>query len=169
MRGSIENWKGNRIAGNKSVPVPSPETSLQRANSSDLWENWRRACPFTAGKHFFNVGVTHEVAFAADSFGGFRKIPENFDGWEELARKIEPNYVRGWVARDGSRMFLWDNFNEILMRKSGHFEYFKDALLRLQRKRYAMPHTELWDIGGERYIGELGELSLVVDKATANF
>ncbi|MGO8736269.1 MAG: hypothetical protein ACLQVM_26140 [Terriglobia bacterium] len=132
----------------------------------DLWENWTQACPFTAGKHFFNVGVTHEVAFAADSFGAVRKIPEDFDGWEKLARIVERNYVRGWIARNGSRMFLWDNFNEMLTTKSGHFEYFKDALVRLQRKRYAKPHTELWDIGGQRYIGDLRELRLVVDNAT---
>jgi len=135
----------------------------------DLWEDRRRACPFTAGKHFYNVGITHEVAFAVDGFGEIRKIPEDFDGWEELTRRIEHNYVRGWVAKDGSRMFLWDDFDDVLTRKSEHFEYFEDALVRLRRRGYARPCTELWDMGGQRYIGKLSELCLLVDKAGPDF
>lgn len=159
---------GNRFAGSKPAQSPSPGTTWHRSKASDLWEDWNRACPFTAGKHFFNVGVTHEVAFAADSFGGARKIPEDLDTWEELARRIEHNYVRGWVAKDGSRMFLWDDFSDLLTRKSRHFQYFEDALVRLRRRGYARPYTELWDMAGQRYIGELRELHLVVDQDTSD-
>jgi hypothetical protein len=134
----------------------------------DLWEDWARALPFTSGKDFIDVGEPHEVAFAADIFGGVRKIPEDFDGWEELARRIESNYVRGWVAKDGNRMFLWDNFYDVLTRKSGHFEYFEAALVRLQRRRYARQRTDLWDMGGQRYIGTLNALRLLVDLPTSD-
>lgn len=154
---------GSQFDGSTSVQSPSRGSTWCRSNAFDLWGNWSQACPFTVGKHFFNVGITHEVAFAADSFGGLRKIPEDFDGWEKLARKVECNYVRGWIARNGSRMFLWDDFNEMLATKSRHFDYFKDALVRLRRRRYVKPPTELWDLGGQRYLGQLRQLRRVAD------
>lgn len=165
-RGTVKRQlKGrNQLAGSKPTQWPSPRSTSRTSRALDLWEDWRRACPFTAGEHFFNVGESHEVALAADSFGAVRKIPEDFDGWEQLARGIEDNYVRGWVAKDGSRMFLWDDFNSLLTRKSGHFGYFQDALVRLRSRGYARPWTELWDMGGMRQIGKLSELCLVVDR-----
>lgn len=48
-------------------------------------------------------------------FGSVHKIPRDFDGWESLARNVEKNFVRGWVANDGSKMFLWDDFGEVLL------------------------------------------------------
>jgi hypothetical protein len=127
----------------------------------DLWEDWEHALPFTAGENFLNVGLTHEVAFAADHFGGIRRLPRNFHGYEELARRVEHKYVRGWIAKDGERMFLWDDLNEVLASPVGHFVYFEDAILKLGRRGRARPSTELWDRGGERYIGTLGGLNLL--------
>jgi hypothetical protein len=131
-------------------------------DASGLWEDWRRARPFTVGEGFYNIGDTHDLAFAAASFGSVRKIPNDFDGWERLARKVEHNYVRGWVARDGSRMFLWDDLGNLLGSRTSHFERFVTAVGKLHGKGYATGRTELWDRGGERLVGKLGELGLIL-------
>jgi len=135
-----------------------------RSGAMDLWEDWRRASPFTAGEEFFNLGLGHDVAFAADRFGGIRRVPGDFDGYEALARRVEHNYVRGWVAKDGSRMFIWDDLGLVVASTSA-FEHLRHGLTKLRRKCYAAPGTELWDRGGERYMGTLGELKLLVERA----
>jgi hypothetical protein len=114
------------------------------------------------------VGTTHDVAFAADSFGGIHKLPKGFEAYEELARKVENKYVRGWVAKNGSRMFLWDDFDDVLTNRTGHFGYLERALVKLRGKGYARPETELWYRGGERYVGRLGELALLADRLPAH-
>lgn len=147
----------------RSVPRRYPWST---SNALTLWEDWKRARPFTSGKRFFNVGVSHDVAFAADRFGSVGKIPKDFDAWEELARRVEGNYVRGWVAKDGSRMFLWDDFSDVLAGRSEQFDYLADALVKLRRKGFARPRTELWDMGGARHVGKLGDLRLLVDRSS---
>jgi hypothetical protein len=135
-------------------------TNQTNSSARDLWEDWDRARPFTVGNGYFNVGETHDVALAAAEFGSIHRLPEDFDDWEELARTNEAYFVRGWVARDGRRMFLWDDFDE-LIRKPRLFEDFIKGLMRLQRMRYTSFRTELWDKGGERYLGLLGGLALL--------
>jgi hypothetical protein len=131
-----------------------------KLNARDLWENWGRARPFTLGRRYFNLGETHDVALAGAKFGSIDQIPEDFDEWEQVARTDEANYVRGWVARDGRRMFLWDDVDD-LIRKPSHFEFFTHGLIMLQEMKYASLRTELWDRGGERYLGLLGTLALL--------
>jgi hypothetical protein len=109
--------QSRRSETTKRLPFSSGQGARSRSSlqASELWEDWDRAQPFTAGNRFFNLGETHEVAFAADTFGSVHKIPEGFDGWEDLARSVEKNYVRGWVAKDGSLMFLWDDFSKVVL------------------------------------------------------
>ncbi|MGH9429772.1 MAG: hypothetical protein ACRD2L_26095 [Terriglobia bacterium] len=137
-------------------------TAINQVNSSarDLWEDWDRARPFTFGCCYFNVGETHDVALAGAKFGSIDQIPEDFDEWEELARTNEAYYVRGWVAKDGRQMFLWDNFDD-LIQEPRHFEQFTQGLIMLHKMKYASLRTELWDRGGERYLGLLGGLALL--------
>jgi len=126
-----------------------------------LWEDWENARPFTAGKGFFNLGECHDVAFAADRFGSIAEIPPGFDEWEELAREVECNYVRGWVALDAKCMFLWDDIQELVLRKSRQFEYLIVALRMLEARGHVLESTEIWDLGGQRFVGLLGEMGLL--------
>lgn len=127
-----------------------------------MWEDWEHALPFTVGENFLDVGLSHDVAFAAHKFGGIRRLPRRFDSYEELARKVEHMYVRGWLAKDGNRMFLWDDFDEMLVSSGDRYTYFEVAVRTLRRRGCARPSTLLWDRGGERYVGTLGGLNLLL-------
>jgi hypothetical protein len=158
-----ERAKGRGRAACRPALSFSCRSRRDKSNALELWEDWDRAQPFTAGKHFFNVGETHDAAFAVATFGSVHKIPKDFDGWEDLARKVEKNYVRGWTANDGTQMFLWGDLSEVVL-SADHFGYFTGALIELRARGYATPRTALWDRGGDHYVGVLGELALLDGK-----
>lgn len=134
------------------------------SDAHDLWENWERATPFTAGPDgFVNIGETHDVAFAIHHFGPDR-IPDKFD-WEDHARHVEHAYVRGWAAKDGSQMFLWDDFRGEILVDIRKFEQLLNVILALASCGHAARHTELWEEGGYQFIGTLGHLALWSQKA----
>jgi hypothetical protein len=146
--------------GGSVAPSPPLRTAGGRGGARRLWEDWDRARPFTFGQHCFNVGDTHDVVMAGVVFGSIENIPEDFDEWEHVARSHELNYLRGWAATDASQMFLWDDLDNVI-RKPVQFEHLRQGLRRLQTMGYASPRTELWDRGGDRYLGSLMGLALL--------
>jgi hypothetical protein len=143
---------------------PQPEfPPPKHEDAYDLWEDWDSAVPFTAHKDgFVNIGDTHEAAFAEHHFKG--KIPVNYSGWEDLATTWgDEEHARGWVAKDGSRMMLWDDLREALQDKTDlKYSGLKVALKALKARGLVKPKTEVFDKGGEsgNYCGTLQELGL---------
>lgn len=157
------------FAKKHKMPMPTTPgayteyTPRNTHNAYDLWENWDKALPFTGGGDgFVNVGDTHEAAFAEHEFKG--KVPEEFDGYEDLASQWgDAVHARGWVAKDRSRMMLWDTLHELLTaKKEDKYKGLKAVLQELKKRKLITPETELYDNGGEaqNYEGTLKELGL---------